>query len=65
MPMGKTFTLFYLYDNLNKDKVSTGNIFETQFKEFSDIMHFLDRGKMKPPDKIVNRIIEFSRNKNY
>lgn len=61
MPMGKTFTLFYLYDNLNKDKVSSEKFFDLQFKDFTDVQKILNLGKLKAPDKIVNKIIDFTR----
>lgn len=63
--MGKTFTLFYLYDNLNKDNVPNENFLSTDFKEFSDVEKILKRGIIKAPDKLVNRIIALSRDKNF
>jgi len=64
-PMGKTFTLFYLYDNLNKDNEITGNFFTVDFHEFSDVFKILNRDKIKAPDKLVHRIIEQTRNKDF
>ena len=60
--MGKIFTLFYLYDNLNDDNLETGKFFDLEFKEFSDVLNYLNRNKIKPPDKIVNKVLELSRN---
>ncbi len=63
--MGKTFTLFYLYENLNKDKVPSDKFFDLQFKDFSDVQNLLNLGKMKAPDKILNKIIDFARVKDF
>jgi len=63
--MGKTFTLCYLYDNLNKDNVPNENFLSIDFKEFSDVEKILKRGIIKAPDKLVNRIIALSRDKNF
>jgi len=63
--MGKTFTLFYLYDNLNKDNVTTENFFTIDFQEFLDVFKILNRDIIKAPDKLVNRIIELSQDKDF
>lgn len=62
MPMGKIFTLFYLYDNLNDDNLESGKFFDLEFKEFSGVLNYLNRNQIKAPDKIVNKILELSRN---
>ncbi|MDY6799701.1 MAG: hypothetical protein SVU94_00595 [Bacteroidota bacterium] len=63
--MGKTFTLFYLYDNLNKDNVHNENFLSIDFKEFSDVENILNRATIKAPDKLVNRIIALSQDKDF
>ncbi|MGC9374864.1 MAG: hypothetical protein ACP5DQ_07465 [Bacteroidales bacterium] len=63
--MGKTFTLCYLYDNLNKDNEPNENFLYIDFKEFSDVEKFLKRDIIKAPDKLVNRIIALSRDKDF
>jgi len=63
--MGKTFTLFYLYDNFNKDNEITENFFTVDFQEFSDVFRILNRDKIKAPDKLVHRIIKQARDKDF
>jgi hypothetical protein len=64
-PMGKTFTLFYLYDNLNKDNIPNGNLLFFDLTEFSEVEDILNRDLIKAPEELVNRIIALSRDKNF
>ncbi|MEE4198207.1 MAG: hypothetical protein V2I54_11220 [Bacteroidales bacterium] len=63
--MGKTFTLFYLYDNLNKDNIPNGNLLFFDLTEFSEVEDILNRDLIKAPEELVNRIIALSRDKNF
>ncbi|MDK2979462.1 MAG: hypothetical protein PWP52_2176 [Bacteroidales bacterium] len=63
--MGKTFTLFYLYDNLNKDNVTTENFITLDLQEYLDVFKILNRDIIKAPDKLVNRIIALSQNNDF
>jgi len=64
-PMGEIFTLFYLYDNLNKDNVTNESFLDVDFNEFSEEMRILNRDIIKAPDELVNRVLELTRDKNY
>jgi len=58
MPMNKTSTLIYLFENLDGKE---NNIIDDSFFEFSDVLKELNIKSISPPDAVVEKILQYAR----
>lgn len=62
MPMGKNYTLIYLFSNFDESEVITDDLNDFNLNEFDEILKFLENNTKKVPDRIVDNVINFAKN---
>ncbi len=60
--MGKNSTLIYLFSNFDESELIFEDFYESDLKEFDDILNFIERNTKKIPDRIVDNVINFANN---
>ncbi|MCF8373473.1 MAG: hypothetical protein K9H64_17775 [Bacteroidales bacterium] len=64
MPMIKTSTLFFLFDNrdpVNGFAIGTDENFNEMFDEFADVLDFLEKQKFTPETNSVRKILDYAK----
>ena len=64
MPMVKTSTLFYFLDNRESQHdllIETDRFIDDSFKEFDDVLTFLDNIEFEPSSESIESILDYSR----
>lgn len=60
MYMEKNFTQIYLYSNFEDDNIVTDDLFDYSLDEYNDVANYLNKLKIKAPNRIVNNIFRFA-----
>ncbi|OFX82348.1 MAG: hypothetical protein A2W99_09865 [Bacteroidetes bacterium GWF2_33_16] len=58
MPMRRTSTLLYLFENFNNEE---NEIVDFSLYEFSDVLEELNIKSISPRDEVINKILEFAK----
>jgi len=60
--MGKNSTLIYLFSNFEKSELIFEGLKDYNAYEFDDIFNFIEKNTKKVPERIVDNIVQFSKN---
>ena len=58
MPMSKTSTLIYLFENLDSEE---NKIIDYSFFEFSDVLKELNIKSISPPDAVIEKVLQYAK----